>query len=399
MTITIKKGSANGHTVAPPSKSYAHRLLLASALGGAGAEVKGVLKSEDMLATLDCISALGINYEFCGDTVRFLDRNAPKTSEFNCRESGSTLRFFIPVAAALCGKGKFSGAKRLIERGIGIYEEVLKGSEITFKMGEREIVMNGLLKTGSYTLKGDVSSQFITGLLFGLSLLKGESTVRVLPPFESRQYVDITVDVLEKFGIKIERENDLTFRVLGGEFKTLKAICEGDWSNAAFLYALKYLGHNVEVLGLNEQSLQGDRLCIEHFEAVKRGGQAVDISNCPDLGPVLFAFAAAMGEGHFIGTRRLKIKESDRAAAMAEELSKLGAKVLVGENSVDIYCGALKKPTETLCGHNDHRIVMALSVVLTLTGGSISEAEAVSKSYPDFFEVLKRLGLEVEYET
>ncbi len=401
MIVSIKKGTLCGTAFAPPSKSYAHRLLLGAAFCENEVTVRGISGSEDMSATLDCLRALGVDFKVSGDTVIFgSEKTNTERPVFNCRDSGSTLRFFIPIACVLCGGGRFCGSARLIERGIGIYEEIFKGCGISVSKNETAIDINGFLSAGEYTLRGDISSQFITGLLFALSLLAEDSIINVIPPFESRKYIDITIQSMAQFGVKVEKLSDLTFKIKGGQsYIAYDAKAEGDWSNAAFLYALNAVGSDVAVEGLNQNSLQGDRCCLDYFEALKRGGDILDISQCPDLGPVLFSVAAAVGEGHFVGTRRLKIKESDRAAVMQAELSKLGAEMQIGENSVDIYCKKLTAPQEKLCGHNDHRIVMALSVLLTLTGGEIKGAEAVNKSYPDFFEVLEKLGLEVSYDT
>ncbi len=400
MTVSINKGRVCGSTAAPPSKSFAHRLILGAALSRGDTKINGVSGSEDMLATLDCIAALGADFTREGESVIISQVKPKRNSIFPCRDSGSTLRFFIPIACVLCGGGVFIGSERLIERGIGIYEEIFSRCGIGVQKTATQIKIDGSLTAGNYTLRGDISSQFITGLLFALSLLENDSTITVLPPFESRKYVDITVDCMQKFGVFVEKEGELVYKIRGGQkYRAQELSCEGDWSNAAFLYALSLLCGEVTVTGLNQSSLQSDRCCLEYFEKLKAKNGVLDISDCPDLGPILFAVAAALGEGHFVGTRRLKIKESDRAAVMAKELSKLGADVRLNENSADIYCKQLLAPSAPLYGHNDHRIVMSLCVLLLLTSGKIEGAEAVKKSYPEFFEVLKSLGAEVHYDT
>ena len=212
---------------------------------------------------------------------------------------------------------------------------------------------------------------------------------------ESRPYIDITLGVLRRFGILAEETEANVFHISHGPYRALTADVEGDWSNAAFFYALNALGGDVTVTGLSPDSLQGDRVCADLLARLQNGFCEVDIAGTPDLGPVLFAAAAALHGGRFTGTRRLAIKESDRAAAMAQELSKLGVKTEIEENAVTVFPGGLTPPQEPLCGHNDHRIVMALSVLLTQTGGTIEGAEAVKKSFPGFFEVLKGLGIAV----
>lgn len=401
MKVSIKPGLCSGEACAPPSKSYAHRMLICAALADGESRIRGLARSEDMLATLDCIAALGAEYKLDGDTVT-IKGGKNRTAEgavFPCRESGSTLRFMLPIAAACGESARFTGTGRLMERGVGIYEDIFSEKGVSIKKASGSIELSGRLTSGEYTFRGDVSSQFVTGLLFALPLLEGGSVVRVLPPVESRAYIDVTVAVLRSFGIEVIESPANTFNIAGGQRYLRRSMSvEGDWSNAAALFALNSLGGSVCVTGLNMDSIQGDRVCLELLERLKSPNAVIDISNCPDLGPVLFAAAAASGVGAvFTGTRRLRIKESDRASVMAQELRKFGVEARVLENSVVIEPGRLQSPRESLSGHNDHRIVMALSLLASAVGGVIDGAEAVRKSYPEFFEVLRKLGAEVEY--
>lgn len=401
MRVKINKCSLSGTINAPASKSFGHRLMICAALSGGVSHISGISDSDDMLATLDCISALGAKYEKSGGAVTIYGVTRPKNimSTFPCRESGSTLRFFIPISISGGGDVRFTGTKRLIDRGIGIYEELFERKGISVKKNEDSIFLSGTLTAGEYTLRGDVSSQFISGLLFALPLLDGDSIIKILPPVESRAYIDITVNALKTFGVTVEETEENIFRVKGNQtYKSTNVSVEGDWSNAAALYGLKSLGHDLNITGLNESSIQGDMICRELLEKLDGGFAQIDLSNCPDLGPVLFAAAAAKNGAHFTGTRRLRIKESDRAASMAEELEKFGVLCDVGENSVTVHKGTLHPPRSALSSHNDHRIVMAMTMLLTLTGGEIDGAQAINKSYPDFFDELERLGLEVTYE-
>ena len=401
MKITIKKGRAIGRVVAPPSKSVCHRLLIAAALAEGESVIDNVAYSEDILATLDCLAALGAKIETLGNTVRVTGGGGKVqgAGELACRESGSTLRFLVPVAL-LGGKGVFSGAERLIARGIGVYQEMLGEKGISFSMEKSRITADGRLVAGHYSMRGDVSSQFVSGMLFALPLLAGDSVLEILPPFESREYVDITVDVLARFGVSVQKEGEFVYRIRGGQhYRPTSLAVEGDWSNAAFLLALDSLGGDVRVEGLNQDSLQGDRVCASLLKKLENKDENIDLSGCPDLAPVLFAVSAAKNGARFVGTRRLAIKESDRAAAMASELAKMGVRADVEENAVTVYGGELHAPAEVIDGHNDHRIVMSMSLLATLVGGEIEGAEAVRKSYPDFFEVLASLGIEVEYDT
>ncbi len=397
MKIEIKAGKACGSVNAPPSKSFAHRIMICAALASGKSVIDGISESEDMLATLDCITAMGAKCTLSSNRlcIEGIDGRFSGTPEFHCRESGSTLRFLLPVALTSGHGGEFIGAPRLMERGIGIYEDLFSQKGIKL-VKDGKITVSGNLTSGEYILSGNVSSQFVSGLLFALPLLDGDSTVKIIPPVESRAYIDITAAVEKQFGVEVTETAKNTFFIKGNQkFKAVSTRVEGDWSNAAFLFALNALGGSVTVDGLVKNSLQGDRICTELFKKLDAPDAEIDVSGCPDLAPILFAVAAAKHGARFTGTARLKIKESDRASVMAEELAKFGIKSVLGENEVTVS-GGLTAPTSELYGHNDHRIVMALSVLSIITGGVIDGAQAVRKSYPDFFKTLSRLGTEVK---
>ncbi len=398
MKVKIEPSIATGEIKAPPSKSYAHRLLIASALAEGQCSVSGIINSKDMEATLNCISALGVSFNRKNDVVSLTGgiKESDSVRKFNCNESGSTLRFFIPIALALGGTNEFCGTERLISRGVSVYEKICKSQGIEINKESDKLVFNGKLKSGDFYVSGDISSQFITGLLFALPLLDGDSTINITTELESAGYVDITIDVLERYGIKVERRNNSFFVKGNQKYTPSNQAVEGDMSNAAFLDAFNVIGGNVSVVGLNPLSKQGDSVYAPIMVNLKYTAPKIDLSGCPDLAPVLFAVAAACNGAEFIGTRRLKIKESDRAEAMARELCKLGIKLDIYENSVVVHKGQLIKPTEPLYGHNDHRIVMALSVILSICGGEIYGCEAIEKSYPNFFADLKSLGIKCE---
>lgn len=400
MTVTVQPGKASGTIQAPPSKSYAHRMILCAALAHGLSFVHGVAMSEDILATLDCIAALGVSYTLNGDTLEIHGGIRPSANPlFPCRESGSTLRFFIPVSLLCAERATFQGTERLIERGIGIYEDLFSDCGITFDKTKTEIHIEGKLTAGTYTLPGNVSSQYISGLLFALPLLGKDCTVQVVPPVESRPYIDITIAAMRTFGVEVTEPAPNTFFIRGGQaYQSRDVAVEGDWSNAAFLFALKALGGDVTVTGLNENSIQGDKVCLSLFQKLNRPNTVSDISDCPDLAPVLFALAAVQGDTLFTGTKRLKIKECDRGEAMALELAKFGVRCELSDNAIRIHGGALQPPNAVLCGHNDHRIVMAMTVLASITGGQITDAQAVRKSYPNFFDDMRSLGLEVQYD-
>ncbi len=398
MKVKIEKSKAQGKVSAPPSKSMAHRALLCGALSKES-RIYNLAASEDIKATLGCLKALGAKVQEIDGGIKIgsLDPfNIPENAELFCGESGSTLRFFIPLCMLSGKKITLKGSQRLFERPLSIYEEICKEQGIEFVKGEDSVTVCGRLKSGNFSVAGNISSQFITGLLSALPLLQGDSKLEVTGAFESASYIDLTLSALNAFGIEIKRETNVFYIKGSQSYKNAQYTVEGDMSNAAFLEGFNLLGGKVRVEGINENTLQGDRAYIRMFKELCEGKKQFDLSDCPDLAPVMFALAAVCGGAKFTGTARLKIKESDRAAAMKEELSKFGINCEIYENSVEIKKGKLCAPTEMLCGHNDHRIVMALCLLLSKTGGSIDGAEAVKKSYPDFFKVIKNLGIGME---
>lgn len=400
MNVRFFKSRAAGQVVAPPSKSMAHRMLICAGLSNGVSVIKNVAYSNDILATLDCLSSLGARCSRSGSTVTVtgIDTSSfAPSGELNCRESGSTLRFMIPVAL-LSGKlCCFKGTEYLIHRPQSVYEELFAEQGIEFNKYNDRIEAKGELKSGRIKLNGNVSSQFISGLMFALPNLENDSYIEIIPPVESRSYINLTVKSLAEFGVQIEWLDDNTLYIKGGQkFTPADVTVEGDYSNACAFDAFNTVGGAVTVSGLDENSLQGDRVYKRYFELIKDGSPTLDISDCPDLGPVMFAVAGANNGAFFTGTKRLKIKESDRIAAMREELAKVGISVIEEENSVRVISGALHAPTEPVCSHNDHRIVMAMSVILSLTGGELRDAQAINKSLPDFFDTVKSIGINFE---
>lgn len=398
MKIEIKPSTLCGEIIAPPSKSIAHRFLICCALSRGECRINGVSESEDMKATIGCLSSLGANVQREGDMVTiFCGLNPKKEVTLDCIESGSTLRFMIPVALASgADKITFKGSERLIARGVEVYEEVFANKGVRIEKDKNEIVVSGTLESGNYVLRGDVSSQYVTGLMLSLATLNSDSTIEILPPVESRPYIDMTIKVLEKFGVKIEETEKNKFFVKGGQrFASGAYDVEGDWSNGAILFALNAFGSNVAVSGLDENSVQGDKVCVEIFRALEKENAVIDLSDCPDLAPIAFVVAAEKNGATFTGTERLKIKESDRAAVMAEELAKFGARVDVFDDYVVVHKAELHASSKEIRSHNDHRIAMSLAVLMTKYGGVLDGAEAVKKSFPDFFDVMKRAGAKV----
>lgn len=398
MIATFKPSILAGTISAPPSKSLAHRYLIGSALSKYPCVLSGIDYSEDILATIDCLKSLGADICINGDTVSIDPADFMRADDITleCRESGSTLRFFIPLALCLGKPVTLRGSRRLLERPLDVYEELCHENGFSFSKTSDSVTLCGNLKSGIYKIRGNVSSQFITGLIFALVYLNDDSAIEIIPPLESRPYLDLTVSALRSFGADVAFSDDHKIEIKKSKMRAYSGTIEGDYSNAAFLDAFNCIGSGVTVTNLNPDSLQGDLVYREYFKSISNGNPTLDISDCPDLGPVLFALAALKNGAVFTGTDRLKAKESDRGGAMHDELQKLGGGLIFGDNSITVPGQPLQYQNIILDGHNDHRIVMALSVILSQTGGSISGAEAVSKSYPGFFNDIIQLGAEVE---
>lgn len=402
--MKIFPSNANGIITAPPSKSMAHRYLICAALSDGISEIHNIAFSEDIKATLQCIEQLGAFAKIENDTVfvngcgsKILSENFENERIFNCNESGSTLRFFIPLAMLSEKKSNFFGSKVLMTRPLSVYEDICKNQKIKLEHKNEGIQIEGKLKSGIFEIPGDISSQFITGLLFALPILDGNSKIILTNSIESKPYINMTLQVQNEFGIKTKWENENTLLILGNQsYNKQNATVEGDYSNAAFLDVFNFLGGNVQVQGLKKDSLQGDKIYLEYFEKLKNGFVTLDISDCPDLGPILFVLASANHGGEFTGTKRLKIKESNRGEVMCKELAKFGVKSVQEENRIVIYKEKLSIPKEIIFGHNDHRIVMSMVTLLSLVGGEIEGTDAVKKSFPDYFEKIKSLGIKFE---
>ena len=398
MTLNIVPSRLSGQVTAPPSKSMAHRLLICAGLSQGESRIDNIAYSEDILATLSCLEAMGAKIKKDGDTVTVVG-TLPSRAEsclYPCRESGSTLRFFMPLAMLSESVSQFTGYGRLMERPMGIYENIAKEKSIPYEHTSEGITVGGTLTAGRFILPGDVSSQFISGLLFALPLCSGDSEIELTGNIESRNYIDMTIDAMAVFGVNAHWKNDNILFVKGNQsYVATSLTVEGDWSNAAFLDAFNIIGGDVKVTGLWENSKQGDKVYRDYFSLLRQGTPTLDIKNCPDLAPILMTLAVFCNGCKLTGTRRLKIKESDRGAVMAKELSKFGAKITVCENEIIIDKAELYTPKDDLYCHNDHRVVMSLAVLASVYGGRLVGTNAVKKSYPDFFDKVKALGLEV----
>ena len=400
MIATFTPCKLAGTIEAPPSKSMVHRYLIGAALSKEICTLSGVDYSEDILASIDCLKALGAGIAIDADRVTvdpsgFMQAENPV---LECRESGSTLRFFIPLALCLCKSVTLRGSQRLLERPLGIYEDLCLEKGFEFCKSNDSVTVCGKLESGAYELRGDVSSQFITGLIFALLYLGKDSLIRIIPPFESRSYINLTISALKSFGANVDFTDEYTIHIKPSQMHAYSGRIEGDYSNAAFLDAFNHIGSQACVDNLNSESLQGDRVYKSYFQQISAGTPTLDISDCPDLGPILFALASIKNGAVFTGTERLKAKESDRGLAMHEEMKKLGGGLIFGDNMITVPKQNLQYQGVPVSGHNDHRIVMAMSVILTKIGGTVEGAEAIRKSYPGFFDDIKQLGAEVNIQ-
>ena len=399
MNITIKKGTASGVVSIPSSKSVAHRLLINAALTDGETIINGLSLNEDIGATIDCLKTLGakIDYSHGRCTVHGTNGRGESPRRLHCRESGSTLRFMIPLCLDSV-KTELYGSPRLIERPHSVYGEICEKNGFLWQSDGEKITVCGGLKSGDYEVPGNISSQFVTGLMFALPTLEGDSVIRLTTEPESLSYIDMTVASLAAFGIVIEKRSEREWFIKGSQNRRSPGIInvEADESGAAFFGALNYIGGDVKLDNLNNNSCQGDRVWRLFFPMLESGRPEISIKGCPDLGPILMSLAACLNGVTLRDTARLKIKESDRGGAMAEELEKFGVKVTVEENTITVDPSGIHAPNEALDGHNDHRIVMSLAIMLTQFGGKINGAQAVSKSMPQFFTMLNSLGIETE---
>ena len=383
MDIRISPCKLSGAVTPPPSKSMAHRAVLAQMLSAQPGTIGNSGSSQDIQATERCVKALISAHP---GTLPLLD----------CGESGSTLRFLIPIALAVAGGGRFTGHGRLMERPQQPYFDLFDEKGISYELSNGVLTIQGRLTPGVYALPGNVSSQFVTGLLYALPLLPGESEIRMTSPLESSSYVTMTLDVLKQFGIRVDNFRYERFRIPDSQaYHGRDITLEADWSQAGFWYAANFLDNHVDIQGLNHQSSQGDMVISRLYWTLAKPGDAViDISDCPDLLPPLAVMSALrQGTTRFTNAARLRIKESDRLATTAALLNTLGGRAEELPEELIVH-GQPVLTGGIVNGANDHRIVMAAAIAATACTDSVTiqGAEAVNKSYPTFWNDYKHLG-------
>ena len=427
MKIKIRPGKLNGTIEIPPSKSYSHRAVIAAALAenGKKSKIDNLKFSVDITTTTDIMENWGAEIERFESALEIIGNGgkvAPRDKYVQCNESGSTIRFLIPVGITSENELVFDGKGKLVDRPLDSYYRIFDKQGLKYETtgGKLPLTVNGKLKPGNYEIDGNISSQFITGLLYALPLLEGDSKLIINKNLESKGYVDLTLEILKLAGIEIVNNDYKSFDIRGNQtYKPFDYTVEGDYSQVAFWIVAGIISANrdneVKCLHVNKNSLQGDREIIEIVQRMganleicddyvivkpsKTKGTVIDISQCPDIGPVLTVLAAlSEGETRIINGERLRIKESDRITSIKTELNKLGGNVSEEGDSLIIQGVEGFRGGITVNAWNDHRIAMSLAIASTRCEKEIilEEAESVRKSYPHFWDDFVKMGGEIE---
>ena len=413
MTANCTPSQISGKIRAISSKSDAHRILICAALSQNETKINCNVMSKDIAATICCLKAMGTEISVDGDIITVTPKPFKRQSDLDCGESGSTLRFLMPVVSALGIDTTITGHGRLPQRPISPLKEEMEKKGVTFHTDNRfPLHLTGQLQSGEYEIQGNISSQFITGLLLALPILDGDSIIKLIPPVESKSYLDITVSVLRKFGIEIEEQENLYIIKGNQQYISPKEITvDGDWSNASFFLCAGALCENgVTVTDLDINSPQGDKKILDVLKNMgadvqingteitvkknKLNGITVDASDIPDAVPIISVVAAACkGDTKIINAGRLRIKESDRIKAVVEMINSVGGKAEETDDGMIIH-GGNELFGGKVTGYNDHRIVMSASIMSCLCKGNveITDSNAVEKSYPDFFNDFNKMG-------
>lgn len=415
MNISIKPNKLNGIVNVPASKSIMHRALICASLSEESCIISNIYLSDDIKSTISCLEKLGASFEIHKDKIKVNGiKNIPQNAVFDCKESGSTIRFFIPIALALGVKSKFTGKGKLITRPLDVYTQSFKNKGVDFRYtGKLPCTCSGKLQPGNYTVKGNVSSQFITGLLFSLPILDGDSTITVTEPFESKSYVDITISCLKSFGVEITYNNS-TYYIKGNQhYKATDYYVESDYSQVAFFLVANALGNDIKVKKFYEKSTQGDSKIIDILKNIgiecnfdngiittktnSKKSFNIDGSDIPDIVPILCVLACFCdGISTISNVYRLKLKESDRILSTIDIITKLGGKIQYNkENDKLLIHGGIDEFNGCdLDCHNDHRIAMCSAIASTVCSDKVNlfGSKCVNKSYPTFFDEFQKLG-------
>ena len=408
----IKANRLTGEVTPPPSKSILHRYIIASSLAKGISKIENISYSDDIIATIEAMKKLGAkiekkdNYLLIDGSKTFDKKYLNNNAKIDCNESGSTLRFLFPLSIVKKNKISFKGKGKLFKRPLNPYFENFDKYKIKYSyINENEILLDGELKSGEYEIDGNISSQFITGLLFSLPLLNENSKIIIKGKLESSSYIDITLDCLNKFGINIIKNSYKEFIIKGNQnYKSGNYQVEADYSQIAFFLVANSIGSNIKINGLNSNSLQGDKKIVDFIYKIdnwnKKEKLILDGSETPDIIPILSLKACiSKKEIEIVNIARLRIKESDRLRAIVKELSKLGFDLLEKEDSILInsrkdFNKINNNSLVYLSSHSDHRIAMTIAIALTCYNGEIilDNLDCVKKSYPNFWEVFLSLG-------
>ena len=407
----IKADKLVGEVTPPPSKSILHRYIIASSLAKGISKIENISYSDDIIATIEAMEKLGAkiekkdNYLLIDGSKTFDKKYLNNNAEIDCNESGSTLRFLFPLSIVKKNKISFKGKGKLFKRPLNSYFENFDKYKIKYSyINENEILLDGELKSGEYEIDGNISSQFITGLLFSLPLLNENSKIIIKGKLESSSYIDITLDCLNKCGINIIKNSYKEFIIKGNQkYKSGNYQVEADYSQIAFFLVANSIGSNIKINGLNSNSLQGDKKIVDFIYKIdnwnKKEKLILDGSETPDIIPILSLKACiSKKEIEIVNIARLRIKESDRLRAIVKELSKLGFDLLEKEDSILINSrkdfNKINNSLVYLSSHSDHRIAMTIAIALTCYNREIilDNLDCVKKSYPNFWEVFLSLG-------
>lgn len=402
--ILIKPRKLSGEVVVPPSKSMAHRAIICAALSKGKSIIDNIDLSDDIIATINAARSMGAKIEIDNRKVAVEGiLSSPNNEDFivDCNESGSTLRFFVPITMLLNQKKTFIGKGNLGKRPLNVFYEIFdkQGIKYSYKKDILDLQVEGKLKPDTFYVRGDISSQFITGLLFALPLLNDDSKIVITSKLESKSYLDLTLSMLDKFGIEIENKDYKEFIIKGNqEYKAMDYTVEGDYSQAAFFLSANYIGNDIDIKGLDENSLQGDKEILKWLEVLKNDeNKVIDATNCPDIIPILTVCAAlTKGKTEIINAGRLRIKECDRLTAISTQLNKLGADIIEHEESLAIN-GVDSLNGGYVDSFKDHRISMSLAIASSRCKDDIiiKDYMCVKKSYPHFYEDFMKLGGEI----
>jgi 3-phosphoshikimate 1-carboxyvinyltransferase len=418
-SILIKPSVLRGTVIPPPSKSLSHRAIICASLcsGNEISHIDNVILSDDIKATIDAMRQLRAEIEIIENDDKTYclnvrgNRGRVEYAEINCNESGSTLRFLIPVALMLADRCKFSGKGKLIERPLDIFYKIFDEDTIEYEndSGKLPLTVSGKLRGGHYNISGRISSQFISGLLMALPLINRDSVISVTDNMESAAYVDLTLQMLKKFNIETDNKDYKEYKISGNsKYEASSCRIEADYSQAAFYLVANALGNDVECLGLNEDSLQGDKEIINIIERFKNFENSdstncsgskeivIDASQIPDLIPIISVLAALQkGKNtHIVNAQRLRVKESDRLKAVATEMNKIGAEIEELEYGLLIKGKSVLRGDAYVNSWNDHRIAMSLAIAATKCNNDIilEGYQSVNKSYPAFWNDYISLG-------